>query len=203
MRIPSILFTFCIFAISCGHATQNSGRLKIAELPITSNGIKHDEFSIDTFRLGEFIAKKVIAYKFTTATIDVDYDDYLKSLEVFWKRYKNGMIELKKEAGDEYADSMYASRWHVIDSVYQAIRKLSKEEDTIHLNHAVFKRIGLRSLMDFDVVIEKGNCVIYDDKGVRQTIIIRQKLTLSGWGGRRYFLPGSSTYFYETTDWIS
>jgi hypothetical protein len=204
MRIPFMIFTFCTLAFSCRHATQNKENLKIPKLPLSDDGSKLEQFTVDTLRLGELNAKKVIAYTIRRVTIQVEYSEYLNSLEVFWKRYKDGMNEIKRAAArGEYIDPKYEARWLLIDSVYRAIRKLSQEADTIHLSHTEFERLGLRPALDFDVQIEKGNCVIYNDEGIRQTVIIRQKGSLSYWGGRRYFLPGASTYFFEATDWVS
>jgi hypothetical protein len=201
--------TFFSWTISYGQNTQNKDSLKPTEFPLIEDGIKLDKFTTDTLHLGQFSAKKIIAYKFQSATIHVDYNDYLKSLKVFWKRYKDSMKRMKKEkARGEDIDSEYELRWLVIDSIYQTIRKLTKKQDTIYLTQKTFDKVGLRSLMDFDVQIENGYCAIYNNNSIKQTIIIRQKGSwyhgpLNAWGGRRYFLEGAISFFYEATDWIS
>lgn len=209
MRILFILLTFCSWTISFGQTTQNNDSLKLTEFPLRVDGIKLDKFTTDTLHLGQFCAKKVIAYKFQEVTFYVDYNDYIKSLKVFWKRYKEGMKYGKeaKEKG-EYVNPEYEPRWLVIDSIYQTIKKQSKKQDTIYLTQKTFDKVGLRSLMDFDVQIEKGNCAIYNHNNILQTTIIRQKGSwyrgpLAAWGGRRYFLLGATNFFYEATDWIS
>lgn len=209
MRILFIIFTFCSWTISFGQNTQNKDRLKSTEFPLRVDGIKLDKFTTDTLHLGQFSAEKIIAYKFQSVTFYVDYNDYLKSLKVFWTRYKDGMKGTKKEkAKGEYINPEYELRWLVIDSIYQSIRKLSKKQDTIYLTQKTFDKVGLRSLMDFDLQIEKGHCAIYNENNIQQTIIIRQKGSwyrgpLAAWGGRRYFLSGATNFFYEATDWIS
>jgi len=209
MRILFIILAFCSWTISYGQSTQNNDSLKSTEFPLRVDGIKLDNFTIDTLHLGQFIAKKIIVYKFQSVTFFVDYYDYLKSLKVFWKRYKNGMKGTKKEkARGEYINPEYEPKWLVIDSIYKTTRKLSKKQDTIYLTQKTFDKVGLRGLMDFDVQIERGHCAIYDDKNIKQSTIIRQKGSwyrgpLAAWGGRRYFLQGATTYFYEATDWIS
>jgi hypothetical protein len=206
MRVLFVILAFCSWLISYG---QNNDSLSSSGSPLRVDGIKLDQFITDTLHLGQFTAKKIVAYKFPSVTIYVDYNDYLNSLKFFWKRYNDGMKGAKKEkAQGHYINPDYGPRWLLIDSIYQAIRRLSKTQDTIYISQNIFDKVGLRALMDFDVQIENGNCAIYDDKNIRQTIIIRQKGSwyrgpLAAWGGRRYFLQGAATYFYEATDWIS
>jgi len=170
---------------------------------------KTDHFTIDTLHLGQFTAKKMVAYKYHSVTIFVDYKDYLASIKVFRKRYKKGMKDIKwAKAKGEYINPDYEPRWLVIDSVYNTIQEQSKVQDTIYLTQAIFDKVGLGPLMDFDIYIENGHCIIFDQKNIRQTIIIRQKCSwyrgpLEAWGGRKYFLPGSAQEFYVATDWIS
>jgi hypothetical protein len=209
MRILFIILTICCWTISFGQTTQNKDSLDSTEFPLRVDGIKLDKFTTDTIHLGQFRAKKIIVYKFQSVTFHVDYKDYLKSLKVFWKRYKDGMkylIDGRKKG--EYVNPEYEPRWLVIDSIYQTIKKLSKKQDTIYLTQKTFDKGGLRSLMDFDVQIEKGHCAIYNANNIQQTIIIKQKGSwyrgpLAAWGGRRYFLLGETNFFYEATDWIS
>ena len=70
----------------------------------------------------------------------------------------------------------------------------------------MFDKIGLRSLIDFDILIEKNHCSIYDEKNILQTTIVRQKGTWHNgcrWGGRKYFIIGATNSFYEGLDWVN
>src|SRR5687768_12324752 len=119
----------CLWAISCNEQNTDSA------IPTKATTIKPtapNNSDIDTIWLRDFTANKLIAYKLAGATIYVDYNTYLKSSEVFWRRYKEGISELEKEqTSSENSDSMYRVRWRVVDSVYKEIQSLSKKTDTI------------------------------------------------------------------------
>ena len=198
IRILFIIFTCCNGAILFGQ-----------EFPLMENGKKIGHYSVDTLYLGQFSAKKVIAYKLQSVTFYMDYKDYLKDLSVFWKRYRKGMKGLRKEkAKGEYINPEYEPRWRVIDSVYRTIKNQYKTQDTIYVSQKPFDKVGLGCLAYLETQIEKGTCTIVDNKNIKQTIIIRRKEEwqrgyLEGWGGRKYFVPGQITPFYSATDWMS
>ena len=209
MRILLIILIVCSWAISFGQVNQNVDSLKSTDFPLREDGIKLDKFTIDTLHLKKFKAKKIIAYKLGSVTFYINKNIYLKSLKVFWKNYKAGMkfVEDEKNKGG-YVNPEYEPRWRVIDSIYHTIRKLSKKQDTIFLSQKTFTKVGLRPLIDFAVQMENGHCAIYDNNNIQQKIIIRQRGSwyrgfLQFWSGRRYFLKGAVSFFYEATDLIS
>lgn len=174
-----------------------------------SDARKLDTLAIDTLHLGQFTAKKMISFKYNSVTFWVEYKDYLTSIKVYWKRYKEGMKGAKSaKAKGEYINPDYEQRWLLIDSVYNTIQKQSKVQDTIYLTQAVFDKVGIGPLIKFDKFIENGHCIIFDHNNIRQSIIIRLKCSwyrdsLAAWGGRKYFFSGSAVEFYAATDWVS
>ena len=174
-----------------------------------SQAIPLDSYTVDTIHLGEFTAKKIVAYKYNDVTFYVKYEDYKKSFYVFWKRYSDGMKDARKEKlKGEYINPEYEPRWLLIDSVYQLLLKQARTQDTIFLYQKMFDKVGLGLFANFADLIEKKQCAITNEKNERQFIIIRQKGSwykgpLAAWGGRRYFLPGATDFFIAATDWIS
>jgi hypothetical protein len=159
----------------------------------------HGSF-FDTIKLAEFKAKKIVAYKISYITVYVSYNFYYSDLGLFLKRRD----EMMKQYGIKENDKGYK----LVNAVYKRIQKQIKTSDTIYLDQKDFDKKGLTCLLSIDYAIEHGECAIVDNRNQKQSIIIRQKLSwdgipLSGWGGRRYFLPGKSDYFFEVTDWIS
>ena len=172
--------------------------------------IPFDKYTVDTFHLGQFFAKKIVAYEYNTVTFFVDYRDYLKMHTIFWKRYKEGMKSSKKEKEKgEYINPDYEPRWLLIDSVYKVLKLQVRLKDTIFLTQKIFDKVGLGPGNNFFAdLIEKNKCAIIDKERKRQFLIIRQKGSwyrghLDAWGGRRYFLPGVRDFFIDATDWIS
>jgi hypothetical protein len=161
-------------------------------------------------RLGDFSAKKLVSYECRNVTFFIDYKDYLESLKVSRKGYKPRLMEsiIKRRSKIESPSSSKRElRWKLIDSVYQTIKKLSKQQDTIYLSQKIFDNVGLRPLIDLDILIENKQCAIYHN-GIRQNAVIRKKgywyiNPKNAWGGRRYFILGEKEFFYDATDWIS
>lgn len=154
----------------------------------------------DTIKLEAFKAKKIIAYKISYVTVYVSYNFYYSDLGLFLKRRD----EMMKQYGIKEKDKGY----EMVNAVYKRIQKQIKTSDTIYLDQKDFDKKGLTCILSVDYAIEHGECAIIDNRKQKQLIVIRQKLSwepfpLSGWGGRRYFLPGKSNYFFEVTDWIS
>lgn len=149
---------------------------------------------IDTLALGKIEEKKIVRYSIRNVQICIAAQTYLNSVESMrsrWKEYYSGTKQYK-----------------VIDSIYNYVKKQIKIKDTIDLSQQVFDKVGLLSPVSFDLLIDEGECEIYDEKGIRQLVIIRKNEyyhcgPLCAWGGRRYYLVNKENYFYEATDWIS
>jgi hypothetical protein len=149
---------------------------------------------IDTLALGKQEEKKIVRYSISNVQICIAAKACLNSVESLRGRWK------------EYYSR--TEQYKVIDSIYNFVKKQIKIKDTIDLSQHVFDKVGLLSPIDFDLYIDKGECEIYDVKGIRQLVIIRKNEyyhcgPLCGWGGRRYYLVNKENYFYEATDWIS
>jgi hypothetical protein len=162
-----------------------------------------DNYSIDTFYLDLFKPSKVVAYSLSKITIYIDYEVYIKEFSSLWEFYKKGMARIKKFG--EYGNSEYKQRWVVIDSIYQITKKCEKIQDTFYVSQKAFNKVGLRPLISFDKLIEKGNCQILDNNNIRQKAIIRlkgswQRGPLQGWSGRKYFLFEQKYFFLEVSD---
>jgi hypothetical protein len=146
---------------------------------------------IDTLALGKLEAKKIVRYSINSVQICIAAQDYLNGVETMrdrWKELDSGTEEYK-----------------VIDSIYNFVKEQIKIKDTIDVSQHVFDKVGLSSLVDFDQFIDKGECEIYDEKGIRQIVIIRKNESyycgpLCAWDGRRYYLVNKENYFYEATD---
>ena len=172
-------------------------------LSVNSEGqdIPLDKFTIDTIHLKDFKAEKIVAYKYHTVTFYVDYDDCRKVFSDVADRYNSDR--------DPDPKSDREKRRRVLNSTLKFLVSQAKKSDTVYLSQAIFDPYDLAPLQNFlPDQIEKGNCVIKDERNNIHLIIIRQKGSwqrgpLSGWGGRRYFIPGQEKYFISGTDWIS
>jgi hypothetical protein len=168
-----------------------------------------DNYTTDTIRLPEFKAKKIVAYKLQQVTIYVNYKDFYKEFLPLYNRYKDGVKGIEKERRQgHYINPDYEPRFRILDTTIQQLKAQIKTADTVFLTQTTFDKYQLRELIDFDKHIENGTCAITDNKGKRHYLIIRQKGSwyrgpLAAWGGRRYFLPGRTSFFLSGTDWIS
>lgn len=208
MRIIIILI-FCILTSSYGQTLSTATNSKKPnELSFKENKSKLDTLIIDTLHLDLFSAKKLIAYKYLSVTFYIDYKDYLKELKYFLKNHKQEIraTRNRKIKGEFFNPESYSSALVTVDSIYHELKTISKRQDTISINQKMFDKIGLRSLVDFDILIEKNHCSIYDEKNILQTTIVRQKGTWHNgcrWGGRKYFIIGATNSFYEGLDWVN
>ncbi len=210
MRILFIILTFYTWTNSFGQTTQIMDSVKAEQFPVRVDGIKLDKFTVDTLRLDQFKAKKIISYKLKSATFLVDYKDFMKMYTVFWKRNKVGKNYVRdaKRKG-EYFNPNSEPMWLVMDSVYKILKSQVKVQDTIFLTHEPFNRVGFGTWNNFfGDLIEKGKCAILNSKGEQQFSIIKQtgswyRDMLAAWGGRRYYFIGELIFFIDATDWIS
>jgi hypothetical protein len=172
-------------------------------------GQTRDHYTVDTIQLPEFHVKKVVAYKLNQVTIYVSYKDFYKEYLPLYKRYKKGAKGIAKERKQgHYINPDYEPRFKILDTTFKYLKTQIKKADTVYLTQSTFDKYQLRELISFDQHIEKRTCAITDNINKRQYIIIRQKGSwyrgpLAAWGGRRYFLPGQTSYFLSGTDWIS
>lgn len=182
----------------------------IALIPKVSLGqVPLDKYTVDTIRLPDFQAKKIVAYKLSQVTIYVKYQDFYYEFLPLYKRYNSGMKSIAKERRKgEYINPDYDQRFRILDSTYKLLKAQVKLADTVYLTQASYSKYELRELIDFDKHIENGTCAITDNNNNRHYLIVRQKGSwyrgpLAAWGGRRYFLPGYAEFFLSGTDWIS
>jgi len=209
MRTLLIILTFCTLTKSFGQTPPTkTNNTKANQLSSKENRWVFDTLIIDTIYLDLFSAKKTIAYKYSYVTFYIDYNDYLKELKYFLKGHKQEIRATKKKKikGEFINPESYSSALITVDSIYQELINISKRQDTIEINQKTFDKIGLRSLINFDILIEENHCSIYDEKNILQTTIIRQKGTWHNgcrWGGRKYFIIGATNSFYEGLDWIN
>jgi len=169
----------------------------------------NDSLKTDTFFLKNIELKKVIAYRVSSVTILVDYDDFMKKFTPVWKKFKSQVKSLAKDEGYDYLGIPGdRRRFLFLDTTYQNIRRQINTNDTAYLDDISFRLADMGHGFNFDRAIEAGKCIILNKNHVQQNIILRQKYShqkrwLEGWGGRLYFLPGDKTPFLSGTDWVS
>ncbi len=161
--------------------------------------------SIDTLKIEKFNHKKVVIYELENAKICISAKNYLTGISGIRKNFKKLVLESKT---NELSYEFTNRNFKIIDSIYKFVQNGIKTKDTIIINYKVFKKNELNSLINFEYFIDKGNCVIYDEKGIRQYKIIRKKESYyigpeNAWGGRRYYLLNQKKFFFECTDLIS
>jgi hypothetical protein len=192
MKLTVYFFVICFLLITPGFCQDETN----------VNGI-------DTLYLPELKFKKTIAYITPSVTFMIDYDNFMKTFNAFWKMYKKGMRghEREKKKG-EYINPDYAPRYYLLDSMHTVLTTQVKERDTIYIENISFARKGIGPGHDFSIDIDAGKCVILNMSGVPQRKIIRKRIAwqkdlLNGWGGRKYYLLNSKSSFLSGTDWVS
>jgi hypothetical protein len=96
-----------------------------------------------------------------------------------------------------------------IKSAIKIIKRQLNQIDTITINDKLKHQIGLPLLYSYlGDMIENKKLIIIDAKDIQHLKIIREKSSyqkdaLDGWGGRKYYLPNSKTFFLIVTDWVS
>jgi len=101
----------------------------------------------DTFKLKNVEYKKVIAYNVNSATIMVDYNDFMKVFEPIWKRFKDVVKPLDKGKAE---NNDYRPRFHFLDTTYQNILRQINEKDTAYLEEFAFRMADMGSGYYFD-----------------------------------------------------
>src|SRR3954470_3964903 len=82
-----------------------------------------ENFPTDTIQLKDVRYNKVLAYKFNSVTILVDYKNYIKALKQFWEQYKTGMRSIRRsEKRGDLINPDYEPRFRFLDSLYKALR---------------------------------------------------------------------------------
>jgi hypothetical protein len=165
-------------------------------LTITSQAQKVsdlDKYSIDTVRLTNFNAKKVIVFKHNDATFYLDFAEYKIAVADFKKMYLKG----------------YKRRLDEVNSALKNAKRQFKKTDTAYMTQQDFNNFGVQPMEKFIATqIDKGNCLVHDINNSPLTQIIRVtgsfiRGPLNAWAGRRYYLPGQDKYILLVTTSIS
>ena len=161
----------------------------------------------DTLELSSFHATTTVAYKFDSVTVLVDLADYRTEFEELWRTYKREYQEYKREKhGKTENVSRLIKTWFFLDSIHRIMNTSLKKGDTLFLSQKSFSSANLNDLVNFfPYMIEKNRCTILDGSGKAHLTIVKQTGSWhgqgGGFGGRRYFLFGSASYFVEAVDW--
>jgi len=169
---------------------------------------EREQVGFDTLHL-RLQAKKVVAYVTGTVTILVDYKDFSKEFYPFYKKNAKEMRGYYKEKRKGHAvNTNWEWMFPGLTAFYNAARSQAAISDTIRLEEVDLTRYGFGSAIRFDLLMDEGRCIIEDRAHFRHFMILRKRKAwqsgpLEGWGGRLYFLPGSTEPFYQGTDWRS
>ena len=160
-----------------------------------------------TMKLASFHATTTVAYKFDSVTVLVDLADYQIEFDELWRTYKGEYQEYKqkKHSKTNHTPALIKT-WFFLDSIHKIIHTSIKKGDTLFLSQKSFRSANLSDMVNFfPYMIEKNRCTILDVAGKVHLTIVKQIGSWQGqggsFGGRRYYLIGSSTFFVEAVDW--
>jgi hypothetical protein len=163
----------------------------------------------DTIHLHTVNWKKSVAYKIDSATILVEYSDFMKSFEPFQALYQKNVNKGRKQKNPaKQVSPYYIKRAAFLDSTYRRLTAESRLQDTVYINYMSFAMADIGTGFDFSSAVESGNCILLNQLNIRQAIVLRQfyahqRGPLNGWGGWLYFIPGSKMPFLTKTKWSS
>lgn len=163
-------------------------------------GSQNDTLTLTTFQS----ATTLVAYKFDSVTLFVHLADFSIEFDELWNTYKRESKWHTQHKSDQAGRIL--KTWRFLDSIRAIMNTRLRAKDTLFLSRKSFRSANLGDLIDFfPAMIDKNRCTIVDTKGQIHLSVVRQKggcqVKGGGFGGRRYFLPGASTYFIEAIDW--
>jgi len=163
----------------------------------------------DTIKLNMVSFTKSVAYRIDSVTILVEYDDFMKSFKPFWKLYQKNVAKgAKKKDPAKRTHLSYIRRAKFLDSIYQRLIVEITTRDTVYIEYASFAAADIGPAYDYVSKVEAGDCIILDQNGNRQLIVLKQYYShqrgpLNGWGGWLYFILPHNKPFLTKTKWVS
>jgi hypothetical protein len=168
-----------------------------------------DTARTETLPLKDLHFKKVLAYQMNAALILVDYNEFMNAFMPMRDKLVKDVKRLRKqEKRGEVINRHYFAIERLVDSAYRLLQVQEQSGDTIRIDNLLFRSVDWNCGYDFLQSIHKGNCMILNAAGVRQSYVLiqyysHQRGFLDGWGGWLYFIPGEKFPFLSKTKWMS